>query len=58
MKNEINALSISELFSNDNYSIPIYQRNYAWSMVQVSQLIQDRANAAHNGRTTTTSATL
>ena len=50
MTNEINALSISELFSNDNYSIPIYQRNYAWSMVQVSQLIQDIANAAHNGQ--------
>ena len=50
MTNQIKALSIRELFSNGTYSIPIYQRNYAWSMDQVEQLIQDVANAARNGQ--------
>lgn len=50
MTNQIKALSIRKLFSEGNYSIPIYQRNYAWSMEQVSQLIQDIDNAAVNGQ--------
>ncbi len=33
--------SIKELFSADNYVIPIYQRNYEWSEPQITQLIQD-----------------
>ena len=43
---KIKALTVSELFSNDSYSIPIYQRNYAWSMDEVEQLILDVINAA------------
>lgn len=46
MTNKIEALSVRELFNQGKYSIPIYQRNYAWSMEQVGQLIQDVANAA------------
>lgn len=46
MTNKIEALSVRDLFSQGKYSIPIYQRNYAWSMEQVGQLIQDVANAA------------
>jgi uncharacterized protein with ParB-like and HNH nuclease domain len=35
-------LTISELFNKeDKYTIPIYQRNYAWEESQISQLIQD-----------------
>ena len=45
MTEMIKALTVSELFSKDSYSIPIYQRNYAWSMVEVEQLIQDVINA-------------
>lgn len=46
MTNKIKHLSVKELFSEDSYSIPIYQRNYAWSIIEVRQLIQDVANAA------------
>lgn len=33
--------SIKTLFGNDNYAIPIYQRNYEWGEPQITQLIQD-----------------
>jgi len=33
--------SIRELFSSDDYVIPIYQRNYEWGEPQITQLIQD-----------------
>ncbi len=33
--------NIKELFTNNDYIIPIYQRNYAWGEQQVNQLIQD-----------------
>lgn len=46
----IQALSVRALFSQGKYSIPIYQRNYAWTMEQVGQLIQDIANAASKNR--------
>lgn len=44
--NDITELSVKELLSTDRYKIPIYQRNYAWTMVEVSQLIQDVADYA------------
>ncbi len=35
-------LSIDELFGcNSNYTIPVYQRNYAWQYLQIEQLISD-----------------
>lgn len=38
----IKELTIKELFSgSDNYSIPIYQRNYAWKESHIVQLIDD-----------------
>jgi len=46
MTDKIKHLSVRELFSQDYYSIPIYQRNYAWSLDEVRQLIQDVSNAA------------
>ena len=33
-------LKINQLY-NHNYTIPIYQRNYAWGVSEVNQLIQD-----------------
>lgn len=33
--------NIRELFTNNEYIIPIYQRNYAWGEQQINQLIQD-----------------
>lgn len=34
-------LNIRQLLEKDEYVIPIYQRNYAWTNSQISQLIQD-----------------
>lgn len=34
-------LTIAEIFQDDNYIIPLYQRNYAWEEKEISQLIQD-----------------
>lgn len=46
-KNKIKSLKIKELFnSNDEYLIPIYQRNYAWQEAQVVQLIEDISDYA------------
>ncbi len=39
--NQTKYYSIKELFSTDDYVIPIYQRNYEWSEPQITQLIQD-----------------
>jgi uncharacterized protein with ParB-like and HNH nuclease domain len=33
--------TIKELFSADDYEIPIYQRNYAWGKSEITQLIHD-----------------
>ena len=42
------TLSILELFSENHYLIPIYQRNYAWDTAEVKQLIRDTADYARN----------
>ena len=39
-------ISVKELFSADKYRIPIYQRNYAWEVAEVQQLVQDVADYA------------
>ena len=41
MNKQPEYLSIKELFSSDDYVIPIYQRNYEWEEPQITQLIQD-----------------
>lgn len=41
IQDKITKRTVRELFSEDFYCIPIYQRNYAWSMEEVSQLISD-----------------
>ena len=35
------TLSIKKLLSSDHYIIPTYQRNYAWGVDELAQLIQD-----------------
>ena len=37
----IEELTVEQLFNNGQYSIPIYQRNYAWGEPEVVQLLQD-----------------
>ncbi|WP_084449073.1 DUF262 domain-containing protein [Picosynechococcus sp. PCC 7117] len=42
MNNDIIQLSIRDFLSgNSNYTIPMYQRNYAWGEAEIAQLIQD-----------------
>jgi hypothetical protein len=42
MSNDISQLSIRALLSESvDYSIPMYQRNYAWEEGEITQLIQD-----------------
>lgn len=42
MSNDPIILSVRDLFSKDDqYVIPIYQRNYAWEQTHLQQLIQD-----------------
>jgi uncharacterized protein with ParB-like and HNH nuclease domain len=53
MKNNLVELNIEEVFSNNTYTIPIYQRNYAWKEAQIKQLIQDVYDYAKNDTLTT-----
>jgi hypothetical protein len=44
----ITELSVDEVFVDDasKYVIPIYQRNYSWDEVEISQLLEDIKSAA------------
>lgn len=46
--NDIKSIAIKDLFRDDDYLIPIYQRNYAWGEREVKQLIQDIYDSALN----------
>ncbi|WP_426491236.1 DUF262 domain-containing protein [Hymenobacter sp. 102] len=37
----LEELSIEQLFSRYNYTVPLYQRSYAWDEAQVTQLVRD-----------------
>ena len=50
IQNMITKRTVRKLFSEDFYCIPIYQRNYAWSMEEVSQLIDDVRDASKRNR--------
>lgn len=41
MTEELKIIPVSDVFSNINYLVPIYQRNYAWGQTQIEQLIED-----------------
>ena len=41
----IQTLAIATLLQNDQYTIPIYQRNYAWGHDEIEALINDISNA-------------
>lgn len=44
--NRINK-TVSQIW-DDNYVVPIYQRNYAWGEDQITQLLQDIYDASQN----------
>ena len=39
--NEEHSLTIQTLLNEDNYRVPVYQRNYDWEEAQIRQLIND-----------------
>lgn len=41
MSEAVKLLTIEQLLSQDHYLIPVYQRNYAWGVVEIEQLVQD-----------------
>ncbi|OFI46949.1 hypothetical protein BG262_03030 [Floricoccus penangensis] len=45
MVDNLKLISVSEIFRNDFYEIPIYQRNYAWKVEHIEQLIYDIESA-------------
>ncbi len=54
---EVTELSITELFRDGEYIIPIYQRNYAWGEPEVEQLLQDILDVAEQADTQSKSNT-
>ena len=51
MSDEISQLSIRMLLSGGvDYIIPMYQRNYAWSEGEITQLIQDVIDYTPGGK--------
>lgn len=41
MTKDLKIIPVSEIFTNNIYQVPIYQRNYAWSEEHIIQLIED-----------------
>ena len=41
MDNHLKIIPVSNIFTNISYVVPIYQRNYAWTEMQIEQLIED-----------------
>ncbi|WP_366936168.1 DUF262 domain-containing protein [uncultured Exiguobacterium sp.] len=41
MSDNLKVIPVANVFKNTNYSVPIYQRNYAWNELQILQLIED-----------------
>jgi len=45
MSDNLKVISVANVFMNSSYSVPIYQRNYAWNELQILQLIEDIESA-------------
>jgi uncharacterized protein with ParB-like and HNH nuclease domain len=41
MSDDLKIIPVSSVFDNINYLVPIYQRNFAWTEIQIVQLIED-----------------
>ena len=44
------SLSVNRLLNEDNYAIPLYQRNFAWTYDEIEQLLNDVADAFQENR--------
>lgn len=45
MNDDLEIISVSSILNKYNYLVPIYQRNFAWTEVQIVQLIEDIESA-------------
>ncbi|MBI6873307.1 DUF262 domain-containing protein [Clostridium aciditolerans] len=41
MDKNLKIIPVSSIFTNIRYVVPIYQRNYAWGVMEIEQLIED-----------------
>lgn len=48
MKDDLKEISVLHIFDEENYLVPIYQRNYAWKETQIVQLIEDIESSKSN----------
>ena len=51
MTEDLKIIPVSDVFDNINYLVPIYQRNYAWSEIQIEQLIEDIESSIDSSNT-------
>lgn len=49
--NEQPSLSLQQLFEQDDYKVPVYQRNYDWGEAQIQQLVEDINDFAKANKT-------
>ena len=54
MTDNLKVIPVANVFMSTNYSVPIYQRNYAWNELQILQLIEDIASAIPDHNTNRT----
>lgn len=45
---EIESLKVVELFKNDLYRVPVYQRGYDWEQIEIERLLQDIMDNKNN----------
>ena len=43
-----NNNNVIDVFNNNQYVIPIYQRNYAWGKCEIDQLLEDISSFINN----------
>lgn len=48
MNKNLKIIPVSSIFTNIRYVIPIYQRNYAWGIMEIEQLIEDIDSSINN----------
>ncbi|MDK2937390.1 MAG: hypothetical protein PWP62_2398 [Eubacteriaceae bacterium] len=50
MNNDLRIIAVSNIFDNINYLVPIYQRNFAWTEIQIIQLVEDIESSIYNSK--------
>lgn len=49
-RNRLQSLSVRDLFADDAYRVPLYQRAYAWTEVEINTLLRDIRDARLNSQ--------